>query len=387
MNQRSLVMAAVLATFSVASAGPITVLNNSMNLPENISQAPGGFGSYGGYYFVDDTGRGSDGPGLIWAVQSSGLGAGQASVFNSSALTNSLTRGSMFLPANFGAYGGNFLVAATNATNCAQGICGNTTGTYLLAFDANGNVKTLYSDTLTPQSRFPSFGGPLIAPAGFGKYGGTLIVNDQPTAGGQPYSGGTVLSIKPDGTATTVANLPIGDFTVSDAFTPPGFGKFGNMLLVGDLTSGSIFAVDGTGNSLLFTNVPLNIRGQFGLRQMAIAPLGFGQFGGDLFVSVSGSDFGGGPGGSVDVINSSGQLVATLNQGTVGQPFDPRGLYFPNNSTLLVNNADPGILIATPDAFNPVSPIPEPGTMLMMLAGVGALGATRYLQRNAARSR
>jgi hypothetical protein len=237
---RLLLASAILGTIFSANAGPITILNNTMNLPEDISQAPVGFGSYSGYYFVDDSGTGADGPSTIWAVQSSGPNAGQASVFSSGgALSTSLTRGSAFLPSTFGSLGGDFVVAATNVSNCAQGTCGNTTGAYLLAFNASGQSTTLFSDTTAAQSRFPILGGPVIAPAGFGTYGGNLIVLDQPSANTQSYAGGAVLSIKPNGSATTVADLPVGQFTLSDAFTPAAFGQFGNMLLVGDLDSGS----------------------------------------------------------------------------------------------------------------------------------------------------
>ena len=60
--------------------------------------------------------------------------------------------------------------------------------------------------------------------------------------------------------------------------------------------------------------------GQTGLRQMAFAPAGFGipglDLSGDLMVSVSGSDTGGGTFGAVIAVNSLGQVVATLELGT-----------------------------------------------------------------------
>ncbi len=118
--------------------------------------------------------------------------------------------------------------------------------------------------------------------------------------------------------------------------------------------------------------------GQFGLRQMALAPTGFGMFSGYLFVSVSGSSYGGGVGGSVDVLNPQGQEIAVLKQGTVGAPFDPRGLYFADANTLLVNDADPGILMATPAAFELTTP--EPSSLMLLETGgliLAALGVRR----------
>jgi hypothetical protein len=65
-----------------------------------------------------------------------------------------------------------------------------------------------------------------------------------------------------------------------------------------------------------------------GLRWIAFAPAGFGNYGGDLFVSVAGRNGGGGTHGAIDVLNGSGQVVAHYKQGADLGPLDPRGLYF-----------------------------------------------------------
>ena len=90
--------------------------------------------------------------------------------------------------------------------------------------------------------------------------------------------------------------------------------------------------------------------------------------------------------GSVDVLSGSGTLVADLVQGTVGMPFDPRGLYFVDSSQLLIADSDPSILAGTPAAFTAVTP--EPSTFGLLLLGVGAIKAqARYRKhRRSARS-
>jgi hypothetical protein len=120
-----------------------------------------------------------------------------------------------------------------------------------------------------------------------------------------------------------------------------------------------------------FTTIPL-VNDEAGLRQMAVAPTGFGPYGGDLLVSVAAINGGGGVFGAVDVINGQGNIVATLSQGALGAPLDPRGLYFESNSQLLIANADPSIYSVSPSDFVAV---PEPGTFgaLSLALGLGAI--------------
>ena len=117
---------------------------------------------------------------------------------------------------------------------------------------------------------------------------------------------------------------------------------------------------------------------------MAFAPVGFGAYGGDLFVSVSGSAQGGGIAGSIDVLDSSGQVIAFLAEGTVGQPYDPRGIYFPDNMHVWFADSDPSILSATSSDFTRGSPVPEPSGFLLLGVGLAALGLLRAGKRIAA---
>lgn len=88
-------------------------------------------------------------------------------------------------------------------------------------------------------------------------------------------------------------------------------------------------------------------------------------------MSVSGSSNGSGTYGSVDVINSAGQFVGVISQGTVGEPFDPRGLYFASSSQLLIADSDPSIYSAPVSAVT--LPTPEPATARFGLAALGVL--------------
>jgi hypothetical protein len=157
---------------------------------------------------------------------------------------------------------------------------------------------------------------------------------------------------------STFAHLPISPF--GELFAPAGFGSVGGDLLVSGLASGTILAVNSAGVATTFANIPLET-GQVGLREMAIAPAGFASYGGDLFVSVAASTGGGGVDGAVDVFSPEGQLLAVLSEGTVGDNFDPRGIYFLNDTQVEISDADPGVLIAPASAFTPMT-VPEPGS-------------------------
>jgi len=97
----------------------------------------------------------------------------------------------------------------------------------------------------------------------------------------------------------------------------------------------------------------------------------FGTYGGDLVLSISGSGAGGGAFGAVVVLDANGNEVAQLIVGTQVNKFDPRGLFFADNQTLLISSSDP-IYLSTPQDFQP---IPEPTTLLLF--GGGMIGFWR----------
>src|SRR5207245_2803429 len=103
---------------------------------------------------------------------------------------------------------------------------------------------------------------------------------------------------------TVAGNLPLAAFGL--AFAPQGFGSVGGRLLVGDEGGGLIDAISSNGSVATFGNIPLT-PGQRGVRQMAFVPTGFGDLGGLLLVSVSGSSRGGGTLGSLLALDGSGQ--------------------------------------------------------------------------------
>jgi hypothetical protein len=340
----------------IARADSVNVFSSGYTTPESITLVPAGFGTVGGNLIVPDAGANA-----LYVMPASG---GAPVLFSSG--VNGL--GGVFLPSSFGSLGGDYLVT------------GETSGPGVVAVNGSGGQTTVpipSSDGIT--------GGVVIAPTGFGSVAGDALIGGENGAG---FDNGAVFALNPDGSVSQFASLGTGGsagylLPFGLEFAPAGFGSVGGDLLVTDGASGDIYAVDASGNVTLFASVAVPILSGSvpGLRQIAFAPAGFGPYGGDLFVSVSGSQFGGGISGSVDVLNSSGAEVAVLQQGAVGSPFDPRGLYFSSDNQLLIADTDPSILSATPGAFTAT---PEPSTTIPL--GLGLLGMVFAARRGRKRA-
>jgi len=334
------------------------------SLPEDIIPVLSTFGSApAGSYLVTDPTQNFTGTGTVWSVPA---GGGTPTSFLNLGTIQPI--GGLFLPSAYGANAGNLLLAGLDTnTGFATTIVYNSSG---LPVSPDGVVET------PGTSRFADVA---IAPAGFDSAGGDVIMANED---------GSLYVLNPaDLSASLLAGgtLPTGnsEYPFGLAFAPGGFGSEGGDLLITSGQDGSIYELSPTGNLSLFTTVPLG-PGQVGLRQLAFAPAGFGAYGGDLMVSVSGSTTGGGIAGSVDVLDSSGNVIAYLSEGTVGNPYDPRGIYFAGTSQVLINNADPGVIAAAPSQFtlgNPAS-VPEPSTALLVLLGLPLLRFAKSAKRS-----
>jgi hypothetical protein len=210
-----------------------------------------------------------------------------------------------------------------------------------------------------------------IAPASFGSFANEVIVSTQ---------GGSVDAISPAGTVSTVAPGSAGAFGL--AFAPAGFGTLAGKLMASSGFNGQITAIDSSGNAAPFADVPLSA-GQSSGAEMAFSPAGFlNGLGSLLFVSIRGSSAGG---GEVVALNSSGQIVATLNSSGIAA-FDPRGLFFTADGDLLISNegsGDASILQATPSDFSltTTSVVPLPSPLAMSAIGIGALVVGGFVMR------
>jgi hypothetical protein len=327
-----------------------------MTLPESITAVPAGFGSFGGQYFVADPGINSTGTTTIWSVPQAGGNPTSIQTLNDAF---GVTSG-IFLPASYGQYAGNYFMT------------GNVN---LYAMNSSLNISTVADVT---SSGYYAIATAVVAPTGFGAGGGNIFFTA--LIGPGPGQNGGILELSPTGQISVfVASFSNISSPWGLAFAPSGFGTVGGQLLVSDASSGHIDAVSATGVVSPFATLPLLVP-DGGLRHMAFAPAGFGNVGGDLIVSDSGSFAGGGQLGAVFAVNGSGTIAGALKIGTQLQKFDPRGLLFPDSSTILICDASDPILSAAASDFGPLAAVPEPSSLIlacMSLVSLGLFGCVR----------
>jgi hypothetical protein len=314
MRRRSLVLVTVLAVaLSIpAVVAAVSGFASGMVVPESITRTAAG------NFFVTDAGP--DGSGPIWSVPAGGGTATQVASADYS------LRDGLFLPANFGSVGGQFLVVGGEATE-----------------NGTGFASTMNSSfTLTPYaSQANSLWNTPVLASGFGQFKGDVLVTNQGSGTGS--HDGSVDIFTPDGTVGRLTDLPALDTPFGAVLAPAGFGAVGGTLLVSDAGGGGIYSVNPTARVTLFTTIPLG-SGQGGLRQMAFAPSGWGRYSGNLFVSLQRRD--------IDIVSRTGSII-----GKITGSFNPRGLLFTTISgkpTLLFSDtASGGILKAGPGDIVP----------------------------------
>ena len=194
-----------------------------------------------------------------------------------------------------------------------------------------------------------TLGAPFIAPSGYGSFGGDLLV------GG--VTSNSLFALAPTGTMTTIASSSLPTAPGALAFSPGAFGSRSNELFLDGLNDNRIVTVAPDGTVTPFATLTLK-PGQVSPAQMAFSPAGFlpGE-GALLFVSIRASTVGGGSPGDVLALDSNGNVVADLRTDLGLTSFDPRGLFFVNGDTLLIaDTADSAhsILRATSTDFQAV---------------------------------
>src|SRR5215472_17954080 len=168
----------VLTFAGVAQAG-LVIFGTGFSLPESISLAPAGFGSYGGSYFIPDPGVNGLALGNIDYLPPTG---GTATVFVTIPGQTIRPLGGLFLPSNFGSWGGQFLAVGQSAAT-----------SFATAIASDG--------TITPVASIAGgqFVSPVLAPAGFGLVAGQVLMTN---------NDGTVRALDQSGNLTTFATVP-----------------------------------------------------------------------------------------------------------------------------------------------------------------------------------
>jgi hypothetical protein len=317
----------------------------SFQLPEAIAAAPAAFG--GGYLIPDANAD---------EVFSIGPNGGSATVFAQTAFAPlaAVTLGSYYSALN-----GQVLVAG-----------GGNAGAAVAAINQSGQVTNLFSSATAGQ-----ISGAAVAPQAFGSIAPGQVV--------LTATNGGIDVLSANGTSfSTFATLPV----AIPAFPAFGIAFDKSQMFVDDGTNGNLYSINTQGQVSLLATLPVPVgAGNGGGRQIAVAPAGFGSYGGDLFVSVSGSTDGGGDLGTIDVVNpTTGALVATYNQGSATNPLDPRGLLFTTingQTVLLASNGDPEIDTVTSNSFTATAPEIDPASaasaLTLLLGGLLVLSGRR----------
>jgi hypothetical protein len=287
MRFRSLMLVTLLAaTLLITSAfAAVSVFATGVVIPETIARTAAGD------FFVTD----ADADGPIWSVPSAGGTATRV------ASAGYVLLGGVFLPADFGSVGGQFLVVGADGTLASA-------STMEASFTVTPYATQADSAWTTP-----------VVASSFGRHSGEVLVTNQGSGTGS--RDGSVDIFTPSGTVGRLTNLPSVNVPFGAAQAPSGFGAVGGTLLVSDAGGGGIYSVNPTGRVSLFTTIPLGT-GQSGLRQMAFAPPGWGRYSGNLFVSLNTRD--------IDIVSRNGSII-----GRISGSFNPRGLLF----TTLAGNA------------------------------------------------
>jgi hypothetical protein len=312
MRLRSLVLLALLgAALCVSSVAGAVSIFATIGPPEMPGTPETVARTASGSFLVTDANDG----GPIWSVAAGGGTATQV------ALAGYSLRDGLFLPANFGSVGGQFLVVGGDGTLASAS-----------TMDA--------SHTVTPYaSQANSLWNTPVVASGFGRHNGEVLVTNQ---GNGTESTGSVDIFTPSGTVGRLTNLPMVNVPFGAALAPAGFGVVGGTLLVSDAGAGGIYSVNPTGKVSLFTTLPLGA-GQGGLRQIAFAPSGWGKYSGNLFVSLQTGD--------IDIVGRSGSIL-----GKISGTFNPRGLLFTTIS------GNPALLFS--DTLNGAIQIAGPGDIV-----------------------
>ncbi len=342
--------------FGQGKAAALTNFSTGMLTPETISPANGAYGgAYDDYYFVPDPGRVSGNPAQtkVWLVPKA---SGNPLVFSpTSGTLNTTTVGGVFLPSGWNSYSNKFMTVGWAGS-------GNTRTAYFNVYEADGSYTTKLSLDSLPKT-------PVVAPAGWGSVGGNLLIAD---GGPAVYRIGTDWQ-RYDFVTTFTPYPETARFGL--AFAPAGWGSAGGKLMasselreadtLGNIISitGRITAIDSSGVESIWAEFPLPLY-MNGLRQMAFAPddfiPGYDEL---LLVSVSNSTTGGGSQGDIWAFDQTGRKVASLRNDLGLTKFDPRGMYFIDDDTLLVSDASDPIWKVESSDFRVV---PLPSTFLLL---------------------